>query len=74
MLTFDDTDEEQYSIGAAEMNKYDFKGVYFVMTISINRPRYMSNDQLKTLSENGHTNSSPYLGSSYGYQICWSRL
>ena len=54
MLTFDDTDEEQYSIGAAEMSKYNFKGVYFVMTVSINRPRYMSNDQLKTLSESGH--------------------
>src|SRR6187431_190747 len=42
MITFDDTDKEQYSIGATEMNKYGFKGVFFIMTISINRPRYMS--------------------------------
>lgn len=54
MLTFDDTDEEQYSIGANEMNKYNFKGVYFIMTISMNRPRYMSIDQLKHLSDSGH--------------------
>ena len=54
MLTFDDTDEEQYSIGAAEMNKYGFKGVYFIMTISINRPRYMSKEQIKNLSDSGH--------------------
>ncbi|MEO6231423.1 MAG: polysaccharide deacetylase family protein [Ferruginibacter sp.] len=54
MLTFDDTDEEQFSIGATEMNKYGFKGVYFVMTIAMNRPRYMSKDQLKTLSDSGH--------------------
>ncbi|MBS1512171.1 MAG: polysaccharide deacetylase family protein [Bacteroidetes bacterium] len=54
MLTFDDTDEEQYSIGAKEMNKYGFKGVYFVMTISINRPRYMSKEQLKELADSGH--------------------
>lgn len=54
MLTFDDTDEEQYSIGATEMNKYGFKGVFFIMTISINRPRYMSKEQIKNLSDSGH--------------------
>ncbi|MEO6550179.1 MAG: polysaccharide deacetylase family protein [Ferruginibacter sp.] len=54
MLTFDDTDAEQYSIGATEMNKYGFKGVYFIMTISINRPRYMSREQIKNLSDSGH--------------------
>ena len=54
MLTFDDTDEEQYSIGKTEMDKYGFKGVYFIMTISINRPRYMSKEQIKNLSDSGH--------------------
>ena len=54
MLTFDDTDEEQYSIGATEMNKYGFKGVFFIMTIAINRPRYMSKEQIKNLSDSGH--------------------
>ena len=54
MLTFDDTDEEQYSIGKTEMNKYGFKGVYFIMTIAINRPRYMSKEQIKNLSDSGH--------------------
>ena len=55
MLTFDDTDEEQYTIGATEMAKYGFKGVYFIMTISIGRPRYMSKEQLKALADSGHT-------------------
>ena len=54
MLTFDDTDEEQFSIGETEMQKYGFKGVYFIMTISINRPRYMSKDQLKQLADSGN--------------------
>jgi len=54
MITFDDTDLEQFTIGATEMNKYGFKGVYFIMTISLNRPRYMSKDQLKQLSDEGH--------------------
>ncbi len=54
MITFDDNDKEQYTIGATEMNKYEFKGVYFIMTISINRRRYMSEEQLKQLSSEGH--------------------
>ncbi|MEO6733077.1 MAG: polysaccharide deacetylase family protein [Ferruginibacter sp.] len=54
MITFDDTDEEQYRIGATEMNKYGFKGVYFIMTIAMNRPRYMTKDQIKKLSDSGH--------------------
>lgn len=54
MLTFDDTQESQYSIGLTEMNKYGFKGVFFIMTIAINRPRYMSKEQLKNLADSGH--------------------
>lgn len=54
MLTYDDTDEEQFSIGKTEMDKYGFKGVYFIMTISINRPRYMSKEQIKQLADEGH--------------------
>ncbi len=54
MLTFDDTDEEQFSIGYQEMKKYGFKGVFFIMTISINRPRYMTTAQLKQLSDEGN--------------------
>ena len=54
MLTFDDTDLEQYTLGAAEMKKYGFKGVFFIMTISINRPRYMSKEQIKELSDDGN--------------------
>lgn len=54
MITFDDTDLEQFTIAKTEMDKYGFKGVYFIMTISINRPRYMSREQIKQLSDEGH--------------------
>jgi len=54
MLSFDDTDEEQYSIGWEEMRKYGFKGVFFIMTVSIDKPRYMTKAQLKELSDNGN--------------------
>jgi peptidoglycan/xylan/chitin deacetylase (PgdA/CDA1 family) len=54
MITFDDTRGEQFSIGASEMDKYGFKGVFFVMTVSINRPNYLTSDQIKNLSDSGH--------------------
>ncbi len=54
MLTFDDTDLEQFTIGASEMAKYNFKGVFFIMNISIGRPRYINKEQLKQLSDNGN--------------------
>jgi peptidoglycan/xylan/chitin deacetylase (PgdA/CDA1 family) len=54
MLTYDDTDKEQYTIGAKEMNKYGFKGVFFIMTISIGRPNYMTKEELKNLADSGH--------------------
>ncbi len=55
LITFDDTHLEQYTICALEMEKYHFKGVFFIMTVSINRPNYMSAEQIKKLSQNGHT-------------------
>ena len=54
MLTYDDTDEEQFSIAKPEMDKYGFKGVYFLMTISIGRPNYMTKEQIKQLADEGH--------------------
>lgn len=54
MITFDDTRGEQYSIGAAEMKKYNFKGVFFVMTVSINRPNYLNAAEIKDLSDSGN--------------------
>jgi peptidoglycan/xylan/chitin deacetylase (PgdA/CDA1 family) len=55
LLTFDDTREEHYRLAAPEMTKYDFKGVFFIMTVSINRPGYLTKVQIKKLSDNGHT-------------------
>jgi len=54
MLTFDDTDLDQYTVAAPEMKKYGFKGVFFIMTVSLGRPNYMSRAQVKELSDAGH--------------------
>lgn len=58
MITFDDTDLDQYTVGAAELKKHGFKGVFFIMTVSIGRPRYMSKAQIKELSDDGHVIAS----------------
>ena len=54
MLTYDDTDIDQYTVAFPEMKKYGFKGVFFIMTITINRARYMSEQQIKELSDSGN--------------------
>ena len=55
MLTFDDTDIDQFTIAAPELKKYGYKGVYFIMTVSLNRkPHYMSKEQVKQLSDEGN--------------------
>ena len=55
MLTFDDSREEHFSVAAQEMKKYGYKGVFFIMTVAINRPNYITREQIKTLSDEGNT-------------------
>ncbi|MFI5151886.1 MAG: polysaccharide deacetylase family protein [Chitinophagales bacterium] len=55
MLTFDDTDLDQYQIAVPEMNKYGFKAVFFIMTVSLGKSRYMSKEQIRELSDKGNT-------------------
>jgi peptidoglycan/xylan/chitin deacetylase (PgdA/CDA1 family) len=78
MLSFDDTDLDQFTIVAPELKKYGFKAVYFVMTVSLGRPRYMSRDQVKKLSDEGnvigshtwdHHNVKKYQGQDWVTQI-----
>ncbi|MGY2134096.1 polysaccharide deacetylase family protein [Hymenobacter sp. HD11105] len=54
MLTFDDTDLDQFTVAKPVMEKHGFKGVFFIMTVSLGRPRYMSKAQVKELSDQGH--------------------
>ena len=58
MLTFDDSIEGQYTIGVPEMDKYGFKGVFFLMTIPIGKPRYMTKENIKELADAGHAMES----------------
>ncbi len=54
MLTFDDTDLDQFEVARPEMKKYGFKGVFFIISVSLGRPHYMSAAQVKQLSDDGN--------------------
>ena len=58
MLTYDDSDHDQYAIAAPEMKKHGFKGVFFIMTVSLGRSIYMNRTQIKELSDEGHVIAS----------------
>ena len=54
MFTFDDTDLDQYTVAYPTLKQYGFKGVYFIMTVSIGkkgRIAYMNAQQIKELSD-----------------------
>ena len=61
MLTFDDTDLDQFEVAAPTLKKYGYKGVYFIMTVAIGkkgRIAYMNKAQIKQLSDEGNTIAS----------------
>ncbi|MEO6149649.1 MAG: polysaccharide deacetylase family protein [Mucilaginibacter sp.] len=62
MLTFDDTDLDQFTIANPELKKHGYKAVYFIMTVSIGRKGkfadYMSRENIKQLSDEGNVIAS----------------
>jgi peptidoglycan/xylan/chitin deacetylase (PgdA/CDA1 family) len=55
MITFDDTRLDQFTAALPELNKHGFKAAFFIMTVSLGRPGYMSKEQVRKLSDEGHT-------------------
>ncbi|TCD00013.1 polysaccharide deacetylase family protein [Pedobacter frigidisoli] len=61
MITFDDTDLDQFTTGASTLKRYGFKGVYFIMTVSIGRKgriSYMTKENIKQLADDGNVIAS----------------
>ena len=78
LLSFDDSEEEHYTIALQEMKKYGFKGVFFIMTVTMNRPGYMTKEQIKGLSDEGneiashtwnHQNVKKYVDADWAVQV-----
>ena len=55
LITFDDSRAEHTAIAAPVMEKYGFKGVFFIMTITYNKKNYMTTEQIAALAKAGHT-------------------
>ena len=82
MLTFDDTDLDQFTTVNPILKKHGYKAVYFIMTVSIGKKGkfvdYMSSDQIKQLSDEGnvigshtydHKNFKKYVGKDWEEQL-----
>jgi peptidoglycan/xylan/chitin deacetylase (PgdA/CDA1 family) len=82
MLTFDDTDLDQFTIVNPTLKKHGYKAVYFIMTVSIGKKGkfvdYMSSDQIKKLADEGnvigshtydHKNFKKYTGKDWEEQL-----
>src|SRR5690606_35634405 len=78
MITFDDNDITHYTEANPILKECGFKGVYFIMTVTIGRPKYMNKAQLKELSDDGnviashtwdHHNVQKYTGEDWITQI-----
>lgn len=54
IITFDDNTVSQYTQALPVLNRYGFKAVFFVMTVSIGKAGYMTRTQLKQLHDEGH--------------------
>jgi peptidoglycan/xylan/chitin deacetylase (PgdA/CDA1 family) len=55
MITFDDSREEHFRIAAPVLEKYGFRGVFFIMTITLNKKNYMTENQIAQLAKDGHS-------------------
>jgi len=82
MLTFDDTDMDQFTVANPTLKKYGYKAMYFIMTVSIGRKGkfvdYMTKEQIKQLSDEGniigshtydHKNFKKYQGKDWEEQL-----
>ena len=54
ILTFDDATLSEFTEALPKLNKDKIKAVFFVMTVVLNHPNYMSFQQVRTLADQGH--------------------
>lgn len=54
MITFDDGSVSQFSNALAPLEQYGFKAVFFLMTVTLDRPGYLSSEQVRMITKQGH--------------------
>lgn len=54
LITFDDNTLSQYLNAVPVLENYGYRAVFFVMTVSLNKPNYLTVLQLQALQQKGH--------------------
>lgn len=54
LLTFDDGAASQYANALPGLDKAGYKATFFIMTVSLGRPKFMTRENVVTLSRKGH--------------------
>lgn len=54
LLTFDDGTIGQFTNALPQLDKYGFKGLFFIMTVSLDKKKFLSKDQVYYLAQHGH--------------------
>lgn len=55
LLSFDDSQGSQISVGVPELAKRSMRATFFIMTVPLGKPDWMSRDDVKRLHDTGHT-------------------
>ncbi|XZF15708.1 polysaccharide deacetylase family protein [Chitinophagaceae bacterium MMS25-I14] len=55
LLTFDDGTESQITNALPVVDRYGYKATFFIMTVTLGKPGYMSRAQVRMLADKGHT-------------------
>ena len=55
MITFDDSRKEHFTIAAPELKKHNFRGAFFIMTVTNNKKNYLTEEEIAQLANDGHT-------------------
>ncbi len=55
LLTFDDADGTQWTHAVPLLQKYHFTATFFIMTVVLDKPGYLSREQVKELDQQGMT-------------------
>lgn len=55
LITFDDTRLDQYTAALPILDQHQYKAAFYIMTVSLGRPGYMSREQVADLHRKGHS-------------------
>ena len=55
MFSFDDTRLMHYTVAAPLLEKYGYRGTFFIMTVAIGKKNYMTKKMIRDLADRGHS-------------------